>query len=444
MSENSNKFVTSVKIISVLLAICIVCGVLLALCNDLLYIDDETKFNRAIQKVYPKFERDTSVAETPIASAKDLAGAGSVSKVYRSKDGTYVIEATGQGGFNSGTVTMYVAVGGTTPNVTIKGVAITGNAGQSWIGKVTQSELNSAYVNKNIQEVATFTFGADYKLGGTTYTSNAILNCIKTAVNYCVTGLKLVSTPESEARDAVIAQMGDNYDYVTVTDENYQSALGYDFYFTATQDGGQYDVYVFGNADDGHQIVAIKSNMLHNDRLNSDDAIKIKTDGISDETLAKVRGLSHIESQVRQLGVKDFTCDVVDDLRDDVYTSEDGTTRITKVYRSNSGAMAIMANCDPGTYKGYSPKTLTLMVVLSADATTKEPDKIVNWKVVSSGGHTYYNSSFDKFYKNVSINDTIEYKKGSSVTGETAAGTSDALYNIISLCASYAAGKISK
>lgn len=438
MSEKTSNFVTSVKIISVLLAICIVCGVLLALCNDLLHIDDETQFNRAMQKVYPDFQRDTTFSETPISSAKDLAGAGRVSKVYRSTDGTYVIEAVGQGGFNSGTVTMYVAIGGTTPNVTIKALGITANVGQSWVAKVDQKSLNTAYVGKNIQDVSSITFGANYKIGGTTYTSTAVLNSVKTAVNYCITGLKLVSTPESEARDAAIALLGSDYDYTTITDETYKTALGYDFYFTAVNDGKSYDVYVYGNADDVHEIVAIDSTLTHTERATSDDAIKAKTDGISDEILAKVRGLSHIESQVQQLGIEGFTCDVVNDLKDNYYESEDGTARITNVYRSNSGAMAIITNCDPGTYQGYSPKTLNLMVVISADATTKEPNKIVNWKVVSVGGHTYYNSKFDEFYKNVDINDTIEYQK---VTGAT--GTSDAIYRIISLCAK-CAGEISK
>lgn len=426
MNQKSSNFLTSVKIVSVLLAICIVCGVLLALCNDLLYIDDETKFNRAMQKVYPDFKRDTSFDETPVAGAKDLAGVGSVSKVYRSIDGTYVVEAIGYGGFSSGTVTMYVAIGGTTPNVKIKALGITANVGQSWVAKVDQKSLNNAYVGKNIQDVSAITLGGNYKIGGTTYTSTAVLNSVKAAANYCITGLKLVSTPESEARDAVIDLLG-NYDYTTITDETYKTALGYDFYFTAVKEGESYDVYVFGNADDGYQIVAINNTLTHTDRTTSDDAIKVKTDGISDETLAKVRGLSHIESQVQQLDVAGFTYDIADDHGGEFATNEAyGTARIANVYRSNSGAMAIIATCDPGSYKGYSPKTLTLMVVISAD-------KIVNWKVVSVGGHTYYNSSFDEFYKNVDINDTIEYQK---VTGAT--GTSDAIYNIVGLCANYA------
>ena len=106
MSEKSNSFVSSLKAIAVLLIICIVCGALLALCNDIFYIDDETKFNRAMQKVYPEFERDSNVSETPLADFKTVAGVGNVSKVYASKDGTYILETTGLGGFSNGNITM--------------------------------------------------------------------------------------------------------------------------------------------------------------------------------------------------------------------------------------------------------------------------------------------------------------------------------------------------
>lgn len=431
MSEKSSNLLTSVKIVSVLLAICIVCGVLLALCNDLLYIDDETKFNRAMQKVYPDFKRDTSFDETPIASAKDLAGVGSVSKVYRSTDGTYVVESIGYGGFSSGTVTMYVAIGGTTPNVKIKALGITANVGQSWIAKVDQKSLNNAYVGKNIQDVSAITFGGNYKIGGTTYTSTAVLNSVKAAANYCITGLKLVSTPESEAREAAIELLG-NYDYTTITDETYKAALGYDFYFTAVNEGESYDVYVFGNADDGHQIVAINNTLTHTERTTNDDAIKAKTDGISNETLAKVRGLSHLESQVLQLGkigdvthIENFTYDIADDHGGEFATNEAyGTARIANVYRSNSGAMAIIATCDPGSFG-----TLKLMVIIN-------DNKIVAWDVIDVGGHNLFNSNYGEQNPRPYYGNDISSITKQNVAGATYSGT--ALYNIIGLCAYYA------
>ena len=45
--------------IAVLVVICLVCGLLLALLNDLLYIDDNTRLDRAMKKVYDKFDVET-------------------------------------------------------------------------------------------------------------------------------------------------------------------------------------------------------------------------------------------------------------------------------------------------------------------------------------------------------------------------------------------------
>ena len=427
MSEKSSSFVTSLKTISVLLIICIVCGALLALCNDLFYIDEETKFNRAMQKVYPEFERDTSVSETPVAEFKDLAGVGNVSKVYASKDGTYILESTGVGGFSSGTVTMYVAIGGKNPDVQIKSLVVTGNVGQSWMAKVGQKELDKAYVGKNIKDISAVQFGADYKLGGTTYTSTAILNAVKAAVNYCVTALKLVSTPESEARDAAVALL-DGYTLTTVADEAYTTELGVSFYFTGTKDGADdVDVYVFGDSASGHQIVALKAGLTHADRM-LDTAVVAKSEGIDNALVQAAQGLSHIESQIRALA-PNFTYDVAGDLSQYATHSDFANTQITSAYISNDGTLAIVAESTVGDYDGYTPGKLTMMVVI-ADG------KIAGYKVVSYGGHSFFDGSIankdPQLYVGSAI-DAIEYVK---VSGATGSGI--AYYNIIALSAYYA------
>ena len=427
--SKSSSFVTSLKTISVLLIICIVCGALLALCNDLFYIDEETKFNRAMQKVYPEFERDTSVSETPVAEFKDLAGAGSVSKVYRSKDGAYILEATGVGGYpdGSGTVTMYVVVGGETPNVEIKSVLITGNTKQSWIANITQKNIDKAYVGKNIKDVASLQMGNDYKWGGATMASTAIMNAIKSAVNYCVTALKLVSTPESEARDAAVALLA-GYTLTTVVDDAYTTAVGANFYFTGTKDGADdIDVYVFGDKESGHQIVALKAGLTHADRM-LDTAIVAKSEGIDNALVQSAQGLSHIESQIRALAPS-FTYDVAGDLSQYATHSDFADTQITSAYISNDGTLAIVAESKVGDYDGYTPGKLTMMVVI-ADG------KISGFKVISYGGHSF----FDNFIGNKnpqlyigSAIDAIEYVK---VSGATGSGV--AYYNIIALSAYYA------
>ena len=423
--SKSSSFVTSLKTISVLLIICIVCGALLALCNDLFYIDEETKFNRAMQKVYPEFERDTSVSETPVAEFKDLAGVGNVSKVYASKDGTYILESTGVGGFSSGTVTMYVAIGGKNPDVQIKSLVVTGNVGQSWMAKVGQKELDKAYVGKNIKDIAAVQFGADYKLGGTTYTSTAILNAVKAAVNYCVTALKLVSTPESEARDAAVALLA-GYTLTTVVDEAYTTELGASFYFTGAKDGADnLDVYVFGDSASGHQIVALKAGLKHADRI-LDTAVVAKSEGIDNALVQKVQGLSQLEAQIRK-SAQNFTYDADGELGENAKNDQFPTAEILNVYKSNDGAMAIVVQA-PGFRESTSDPQLTVMVIIAEG-------KIAGWELISAGSNNQFSdyTKGEKFYIGASIDGTIEKQ---IVSGSTFSG--NGLYEIVNLAALYA------
>ena len=423
--SKSSSFVTSLKTISVLLIICIVCGALLALCNDLFYIDEETKFNRAMQKVYPEFERDASVSETPVAEFKNLAGVGNVSKVYASKDGTYILETTGVGGFSSGTVTMYVAIGGKNPDVQIKSLVVTGNVGQSWMAKVGQKELDKAYVGKNIKDIASVQFGADYKLGGTTYTSTAILNAVKAAVNYCVTALKLVSTPESEARDAAVALLA-GYTLTTVVDEAYTTELGASFYFTGTKDGADdIDVYVFGDSASGHQIVAVKAGLKHADRI-LDTAVVAKSEGIDNALVQKVQGLSQLEAQIRK-SAPNFTYDADGELGENAKNDQFPTAEILNVYKSNDGAMAIVVQA-PGFRESTSDPQLTVMVIIAEG-------KIAGWELISAGSNNQFSdyTKGEKFYIGASIDGTIEKQ---IVSGSTLSG--NALYEIVNLAALYA------
>lgn len=83
--------IQAVKAIAVLVIICLVCGILLALCNDLLYVSDDVKFDRAMQKIYPNFKKaddspalDTANAKTPYGEVLDLV---------KSSDGAYILTA---------------------------------------------------------------------------------------------------------------------------------------------------------------------------------------------------------------------------------------------------------------------------------------------------------------------------------------------------------------
>ena len=90
----------AVKAVAVLVVICLVCCLLLALCNDLLYVTEEEKFNRAMRKIYPEF----SLAEEVALDSKYSSNAtyGEVLSVFKSTDGAYILQTKGIGGFSSG------------------------------------------------------------------------------------------------------------------------------------------------------------------------------------------------------------------------------------------------------------------------------------------------------------------------------------------------------
>lgn len=177
----NNLFVQSLKTILVLVAICLVCGGLLALANDLFYVDDATKFTQTAQVIYPGFATDTQLEVDGSFSYPR----GNVNSVTKSKDGGYILDVTGTGGYNNGTVTLYVGVNA---RGHITGWSIKDNVGQSFISKITGNHQKTWYipVNDSVEHTVADTYDMEYSTAaGATYTSTAINNAINTAASYC-------------------------------------------------------------------------------------------------------------------------------------------------------------------------------------------------------------------------------------------------------------------
>ena len=190
--------IQAVKAVAVLVVICLVCGALLALCNDLLYIDDDTRLSRSMQKIYPEFELDKELA----VDASVTSDYGKVNKVYLSKDGTYIIEALGVGGYQGGTVTLYVVIGS---DAKIKGWAVKENDKQSYIDRVPASAGTTWYVGMDISsDLPLVMTGATVVA-----TSTAINNAVNMAAYYCrkCPTIPIGSDPEGEAKNAIKALM---------------------------------------------------------------------------------------------------------------------------------------------------------------------------------------------------------------------------------------------
>ena len=88
----SNAF----KSLAVLIAIVLVAGALLAICNDLLYISDEERLARSLSKIYGK---EVTAEEVELTDEERSYTYGTVDAVYYiHDDGNYLFQTTGEGG----------------------------------------------------------------------------------------------------------------------------------------------------------------------------------------------------------------------------------------------------------------------------------------------------------------------------------------------------------
>ncbi len=181
MSEKTKKpanpaLIAAVKAVAVLVCICVVCVALLAVLNEVLYISDDERLARAMSKIYPDYELDTEFsADLNNTNAPD----GQIKNVYRSRDGAYIIEALGKGGYQNGSVTLYVVV---KSDATIFGWAVKENDKQSYIDRVPATAGKTWYVGRRVDE----DLQLDMTGATVAMTSTAIYNAVKTAAWYCL------------------------------------------------------------------------------------------------------------------------------------------------------------------------------------------------------------------------------------------------------------------
>ena len=439
--EMNPAVIQAVKAVAVLVAICLVCVVLLAVCNDLLYVSDETKLARAMQKIYADYgngdEEFNKANENFAAVANDY---GTVTDVKKAEDGAYVITSKGGGGYK-GSITVYVVIKPETVNgkgdAIVKAWTIKEHDGETFLANITSKQQSTWYVGKSVTEFNTDSFAlSNNKVSGTTLSSTAINNAVKCACQYAIDGLKLVSTPESEARDAVVALLGatgEGYTFRSVTDADAfaelavgQQALS--FYFEGTKDGADsLEAYVYGE-DAARQIVVVKAGLTHAERLAADAVAT--SDNASADVIAKVKGLSYFEAIVHgsHAGFVFAGEETVDETK--------GNGTVNKVYKSTDGSVVIEATGNGDFGSGSGDGKLTINVVI-ADGTIK------GWWIVSYTTE----QSYIPFYIVPEWNTVKEWYKGQSIDGDIAIGnnkvsgatmSSTAINNAINTACSYA------
>lgn len=197
MNENKKSTtIQSVKTVAVLVIICLVCCLLLSVCNDLFYISDEERFQRSMAKIYPNFVNDESFNGTLNGTYKTNADFGEIKSVARSTDGAYIVEAVGNGGYQGGTVTLYVVVGS---DAKILGWTVKENVNQSYINRIPANAGTTWYVGEDVSgDLALNMSGATVVA-----TSTAINHAVNMAAYYCRNALGVGKNPEADALAAV-------------------------------------------------------------------------------------------------------------------------------------------------------------------------------------------------------------------------------------------------
>lgn len=443
MTENTQKkgtILQAVKAIAVLVVICLVCGALLALCNDLFYISDaererraEAKINKSLTAVYPAFVEDTSFNSKKIDKEHATNSAfGSISKVVKSTDGTFILAADGIGGYG-GSITVLVAIDKDAKIVAWK---ISDRGGETYAADVEQH--TDWYIGETISTDITL-----LKHSGASLTSTALNNAIKMASYYAMNVLNLGSNPEGDARKA----LGDllagtdyaDYEFTTSLDTAYRaaSAVGdnvLSFYFTGVKEGfGNIAAYAF-NVETKPQIVVVKDDVTHAERLLASSVIA-KSEGVADELVASVQSRSYLEYTVQKI-YADFT--YAGGELNSSYATNASYGQVNSAYMSGDGAIVL----ETVGIGGYSNGNVTLNVVIK-DGVIKA------WSIVDNEKQSFISNVTSKWdaaddpVKNWFINSSIDSVQA-TVEPDTGAGkgtgatyTENAIANAINMACYY-------
>ncbi len=182
------KFFNSIwfRCISVLLALLVVFGGMLAILNDLLYVSAEERTSRAVKKIYGREVEYTVASEQPIV----YEGLGSINKIYKVENDT-LLQATGENGYKGGTITLWVkVVTNENDKLIIDKIVL-----ESYEKQTLMSKFDGSYYQGFYQDITTAykddtlftTNGAgefSNPMTGATKSANAIVNAVNCVIKY--------------------------------------------------------------------------------------------------------------------------------------------------------------------------------------------------------------------------------------------------------------------
>jgi hypothetical protein len=175
---------TAFKCIVVLLSIVLICGIFLTICNSLFYVSDEERLSRAISKLY---SGEDVTYETIEVDDKISTTNSTINSVYKitsdNHSGEYLVSSTGEGGYQSGTVTCWIIIGVKDGEIDgIKKVNIASNVNQSFINKNGDSDIQTIIDQQNVASFSSYSTGNLHT--GATMSLGAIANSMNGAVSY--------------------------------------------------------------------------------------------------------------------------------------------------------------------------------------------------------------------------------------------------------------------
>lgn len=349
----------ALKAIAVLVVICLVCGALLALCNDIFYISpeerarrEEAKINASLKEVYPELSNPQTIEIKKDFAAN--ASYGSVKKVVRSEDGVYIIAAEGIGGYG-GSITALIVIGA---DAKIINWTISDVGGETYAKDVLAHTdwYKGQQISTDIELL---------KHGGATLTSTALNNAIKMASYYAMNVLNLGSNPQKDAEDAIAALLADtayaDYTFAVSSDLKYRAALSDEnnamsYFFVGSKEGASetLDAYVY-NVEAQAQVVILKGNLSYTAR-HEDGAVIAKSEGIADELVTKVQDLNYNEFKIHAY-LEDFRLAQYIAITDGW---DNENARINSVCVGEDGSYVVNATGKGG----YASGTVTVSVVI--------------------------------------------------------------------------------
>ncbi len=182
------------KCISVLLIIALISGGVLALLNDLLFVSPLERSMRAIKKIYGVEKEfsvllDTDSDDETINSPIEFEEYGTINKIYNVENGNssdLLLRATGIGGYNNGTVTLWVQVVYQDNQEKIQKVILEGFEKQTLMSKLDGSfydnyliDISDDYFVENKDEE-----GLLNPVSGATYSATASNNAVNCVIAY--------------------------------------------------------------------------------------------------------------------------------------------------------------------------------------------------------------------------------------------------------------------